>query len=89
MTRNEAIGILKAEADFLYKDDNPYYRQAFDMAIEALQQEPKTGEWIMHIDDLFPEESTMECNQCHEHQTLTIDDNFCPNCGADMRGDTE
>lgn len=45
------------------------------------------GEWILHIDDLFPEESTMECNQCHEHQPVTIDDNFCPNCGADMRGE--
>ena len=42
------------------------------------------GEWILHIDDLFPEESTMECNQCHEHQPVTIDDNFCPNCGAQM-----
>ena len=45
------------------------------------------GEWILHIDDLFPAESTMECNQCHEHQPVTIDDNFCPNCGADMRGE--
>ena len=25
--------------------------------------EPKRGRWIYHIDDLFPAESTMECNQ--------------------------
>ena len=25
--------------------------------------EPKTGKWIKHIDDLFPEESTIECDQ--------------------------
>ena len=38
----------------------------------------------MHLDDLFPVESTMECNQCHNHQPCTIDDNYCPNCGARM-----
>ena len=49
------------------------------------------GEWIRHVDDLFPEESTEECSVCHEEQRITgNDDNFCPNCGADMReGDAE
>lgn len=42
------------------------------------------GRWIYHIDDLFPAESTQECNQCHEEQPLTCGDNFCPNCGALM-----
>lgn len=42
MTREEAIEILKDEAYVLYKDDNPYNRKAFDMAIEALKtQRPK------------------------------------------------
>ena len=44
------------------------------------------GEWIMHIDDLFPCESTQECSICHAEQLINgNDDNFCPNCGADMR----
>lgn len=42
------------------------------------------GRWIYHIDDLFPAESTKECDQCHEEQPLTCDDNFCPHCGAKM-----
>ncbi len=46
--------------------------------------EPKTGKWIYHIDDLFPTESTMECSECHKHQPLTCDDNFCHNCGKKM-----
>ena len=45
---------------------------------------PKMGKWIYHIDDLFPAESTMECNQCHAEQPLTCDDEFCPHCGAMM-----
>ena len=49
--------------------------------------EPKRGRWIYYIDDLFPAESTMECNQCHAEQPLTCDDEFCPHCGADMRGE--
>jgi RNA polymerase subunit RPABC4/transcription elongation factor Spt4 len=48
------------------------------------------GEWIKHIDNLFPEESTEECPFCHEEQRIVgNDDNFCPNCGADMRGDKD
>lgn len=44
------------------------------------------GEWIKHIDDLFPVESTEECSVCHEEQRITgNDDNFCPNCGSDNR----
>lgn len=45
------------------------------------------GEWIMHIDDLFPCESTQECSICHAEQFINgNDDNFCPNCGAEMKG---
>ncbi len=45
------------------------------------------GEWIFHTDDLYPAESTQECSVCHSEQNMLglYDDNFCPNCGADMR----
>ena len=65
----------------------------FDAIVKVINAQPtiepeqRKGKWVMHIDDLFPEESTMECNQCHEHQPVTIDDNFCPNCGAEMKGE--
>ena len=49
----------------------------------------RNGRWIYHIDDLFPAESTKECDQCHEEQPLTCDDNYCPHCGAKMDGREE
>ena len=69
------------------------YNKGLEDGIKALKALPsadperKKGEWIFHIDDLFPEESTQECSVCHEEESIKIqNDNFCPNCGADMRG---
>ena len=53
--------------------------------LPSVQPERKKGEWIKHMDDLYPAESTIECSICHHHQPLTIDDNYCPNCGSDNR----
>ena len=36
MTNEEAIAILEKEAEFLYGEDKPHNRTAFDMAIKAL-----------------------------------------------------
>jgi len=56
------------------------------IAISAADVRPVVrGHWIEHISDLFPADSTIECDQCHAEQPTGIDDNFCPNCGADMR----
>ena len=44
------------------------------------------GEWVTHFDNLFTGESSIECSVCHEHQPMGIDDNYCPNCGARMKG---
>lgn len=43
------------------------------------------GRWIVHMSEMFPADSTIECDQCHEEQSAFISDSFCPNCGADMR----
>lgn len=54
-------------------------------ALPSTEAKP-IGEWIYHIDDLFPFESTQECSNCNKHQPIIInDDNFCPSCGAVMK----
>ena len=46
------------------------------------EQEPKTGEWIEHFDESG---KWYECDQCHTDWGGAV--NFCPDCGADMRGE--
>ena len=53
-----------------------------------LENKPKKGKWIVDDED----EIYMWCNQCEQgkrySQSLYVKKtNFCPDCGADMRGD--
>lgn len=83
MTNGEAAAILESEAEFLYSQDEPYSRQAFKMAIEALQ-ERKAGKWKKILIATVP--FTIygyECPFC-EFRTVADSFNFCPNCGAKM-----
>ena len=79
MTRDEAIKELELIAKVTIWNDR---REAVEMAIEALQAEPvKHGEW----EDVNGDETAWRCDQCKE--ISCCNDNFCSNCGADMRGD--
>lgn len=78
MTREEAIQVLNMVEAYGLADE------AKHVAIEALEQEPvKYGEW----EDVNGDETAWRCDQCKE--ISCCNDNFCPNCGADMRGDKE
>lgn len=41
MTNKEAIAVLESDAEYLYSQDSPYCREAYQMAIEALKVEPQ------------------------------------------------
>ena len=63
------------------------YRELIDEILDAptVDAEPvRHGHWINHFDDLFPEDSSVECSVCHEYEGIMANDNYCPHCGAKM-----
>lgn len=44
--------------------------------------ERKTGVWLM-------DKMTRTCSVCGQMKATSHKDNFCPNCGADMRGEDD
>ena len=66
-------------------------------AIDIIQNMPsadvaevKHGEWIEEP-SVFPNHPFVRCSECGEEALLdeygVAKSNFCPNCGADMRGE--
>lgn len=87
MTREEARELL----EFLKIMDAPKLREAVDMAIEALQERPK-GRWFEQVEIIcdvpneeYREEIYYNCLECD--CSLHWKAPFCPNCGADMKGE--
>lgn len=78
MTNKEAIEELK-KVDTL--DMPARLCEAHYMAIKALEQEPKTGNWI-DMDEGF---SPCECSECGAVEFNKS--NYCPNCGARMESE--
>lgn len=53
------------------------------------RSEQKSGRWIAHEGGKFVGFPYMhyECSQCRAFEPTET--NFCPNCGADMRGESD
>ncbi len=67
--------------DKLYEKYKERERQGFPCKDYMPSAEPKKGKWI---DARFP---FSKCSNCEYYfDTVTNFKNFCPNCGADMRG---
>ena len=65
---------------------------ALSYAIKMVELEPSAdvrenvkGEWL-HKKTTDDYHVTGQCSNCHERRRI---DNFCPNCGADMRGEQD
>ena len=85
MTREEAMKALSVLKIY----DAQWLREAVDMAIKALEQEPKCGKWLPENADV-----PTYCSVCghswdeyiHGSEIWYTGDlpYFCPNCGAKM-----
>lgn len=90
MTKEEAITILsQCGWDGLPHGYTGGYREAIDMAIEALSTE-RTGYWIYKTTDAYIQRICSACGWSERiyHRNRNQDGlirNYCPNCGADMR----
>ena len=89
MNNEDAIFYLMNSNEYHHaKGDLPHSAasiEAFNKAIEALRAERPKGKWIHH------DERWDICSNCGlGFRYLCLDGfNFCPYCGADMRGDVE
>lgn len=85
MTNEEARGLLAdIKGSIIIRAYSPYV-EALELAIKALER--PQGEWI---DNSEEDSYYANCSHCgyqidthYERGYL----NYCPNCGADMRGD--
>ena len=86
MTSDEAIDIIKSECyafnPFNF-DRSTMVNTALDMAIKALEQEPKTGQWVF-IDKAHKHAYCSECGYGNVDLFNGRPHNYCPNCGAKM-----
>ena len=85
MTKAEAIKTLRE----LWRETNDsWYEEAYNMAIEALEERPK-GKWIYQESENI--EKIYLCSNCKNYEAWgeTEKTPYCPNCGADMRGDAD
>ena len=90
MTREEAIKILKSKMDGSV-DTSYEWAETVRMAIEALSAEAVHGGWI--IEDAHTEHCSV-CGYAFYTSALFAvggndEPNYCPNCGAKMKGGTE
>lgn len=86
MTREEAILCLKGMKNYARDTftEQTDWQTSLDMAIQALEQEPKTGHWIKDNPFLKPycSECGKSCIGLHGFD-YTVSE-YCPNCGAKM-----
>ena len=86
MTNQEAIEQLKLNNPFMGGKDKELFSQAIDKGIEALENQ-KTGRWIRKNDICTSRVQLyqFECSNCREINTFRS--NYCPYCGAKMKGE--
>lgn len=78
-----------AQPEYTEQDVKDAYHTGFSVGMEAAQPERKTGRWIDGKLDWRGIAMERYCSECGQLLTSakTVRMNFCPNCGADMKGE--
>ena len=93
---------LKEEIDYYIREAGwgETHNEALRWCLEFIDNQPaiepqrKTGEW--QVTDAYPH--NVYCSECHKKFAQThwavwedgsLPRNYCPNCGADMRGEND
>ena len=91
MTREEQIKVLKdwkPELELMakYNSNSIDYQRytALEMAINALEQEPRKGHWIVEIWNNREHHTCSECNHVVDYEPCY---HYCPFCGAKMESE--
>ena len=92
MTNKEAITHLECLNSEVYSYLTEGQYKALKMAIKALENEPKQAKWIKVDPESRGYAEIYQCSNCLTNVQLSYwdkecDYGYCPNCGADMRGD--
>ena len=91
MTREKAIKWLKVEASYIEEDvgHGKEILEAYDMAIKALEQESRKGEWLRMSDLSEQEDDRYKCSHCgnvihyKNKMNLYTFNSWCGRCGSD------
>ena len=71
----QSMPSVQSDKDLIHLQKEQSYMQGY-----ADGQKPRKGKWII-------QGNRGVCSECHKYMIFGYDFNFCPNCGADMRGD--
>lgn len=89
MTREQARNLLRNSRPKGSNAHSLMLNEAIDVAIEALEQESKTGHWIYTLEDW----NKWECSECgftkRTDVHVSIGYKYCPSCGAKMESKEE
>lgn len=101
ISRRQAIGALNNEYHGMISDESMKIYQIINWisALPSAHPQRKKGKWIFHEteNDRYDDMICPFCKMTYTVDAYRIDDigftaedfNYCPNCGADMRGESE
>ena len=84
LTKTDSVGVrLILSTDEKSRKHNAESIEALNMAIKALEEQPKTGHWKKTISENGIT-SAVRCSECGFEDNRYMLFRYCPNCGAKM-----